>query len=272
MRNILTEKPQPFVKWAGGKRSLIDKINFYFPDRFNNYYEPFVGGGAVFFEFEKITHAYLSDINFDLIVTYQVIKKEPRSLINKLKEYSDKHSEEFYYSIRANEPRSSLDIAARFLYLNKTCYNGLYRVNKAGNFNVPMGNYKNPNIIQEDNILTCSEVLKKADILCHSFEKIRPEKNDLVYIDPPYHPTVEESFTKYTKENFTEEDQVKLSEFIKRMNKAGVLIMLSNSKTKFIEHLYPKKYFNHHVVYAPRFVNCKPDKRGEVEELIITNY
>jgi len=266
-------KSQPFVKWAGGKRNLLDKICTYLPTDFNCYYEPFVGGGAVFFSFEHIIQkAKISDNNLALTITYQIIKDEPVSLVKKLKEHASEHSEEYYYSIRSKEPKNPIEIAARFLYLNKTCYNGLYRVNKSGEFNVPIGDYKNPNIIQEENIYACHEVLKKAKIACHDFKKIEPTKGDFVYFDPPYHPTDEISFTKYTKENFTEVDQVRLAEFIKELNKIGVYIMLSNSKTHFIEDLYPRKYFRHHIVYAPRFVNCKAEKRGEVEELLITNY
>ena len=267
-------KPQPFVKWAGGKRNLIEEINSLFPNEFNYYYEPFVGGGAVYFAFEnRIKKAIISDNNFELIITYQVIKEEPYKLIKKLKEHADMHSEEYYYSVRKKTPTNHIDIAAKLLYLNKTCYNGLYRVNKAGSFNVPIGDYSNPNIVQEENILACNESLKKTDIRHIDFEGIKPKEGDFVYFDPPYNPVLDElSFTKYTKENFIETDQIRLANFIKKLNRIGVFIMLSNSKTKLIEQLYPKKYFKHNIVHAPRLLNCKPDKRGDVEELLITNY
>ncbi|MBI3590544.1 MAG: Dam family site-specific DNA-(adenine-N6)-methyltransferase [Candidatus Melainabacteria bacterium] len=266
-------KPQPFVKWAGGKRSLLSEIKLLFPEQFNCYYESFVGGGAVYFAFEdKIKRAILSDNNFDLTVTYKIIKEEPLSLVRKLKEYASKHSEKHYYSIREKKPTVDIDIAARFLYLNKTCYNGLYRVNKSGKFNVPIGKYKNPNIVQKENILACHEALKKAKILHKDFKKIKPKKRDFIYLDPPYNPVDETSFVSYTKEKFTEKDQIQLAELIKKLDSQGVYVMLSNSKTKLIERLYPKKHFKHHIVRAPRFVNSKGDKRGAVEELLITNY
>ena len=266
-------KAKPFIKWAGGKRNLIEKISPYFPSKFNCYYEPFLGGGAVYFSIENlIQHAVLSDNNSELIITYQVIKNEPDRLIKKLKKLASNHSKEQYYLIRAKNPKNNLEVAARFLYLNKTCYNGLYRVNSLGKFNVPIGKYKEPNIVQEERILTCHKILEKAEIVCNDFEKIKPKKRDFVYLDPPYHPIDETSFTKYTKDNFTKKDQLRLAKLIKKLSKEGVYVMLSNSKTKFIEELYPKKYFKHKIVYAPRFVNCKPDKRGNIEELLITNY
>lgn len=266
-------KSQPFIKWVGGKRSLINEIFKLLPKEFNNYFEPFVGGGAVFFSLEKnVEEAALSDKNSDLIMTYQAIKEEPKKLINRLKEYAINHNEDFYYSIRKRKEKGLVEIAAKFLYLNKTCYNGLYRVNNSGEFNVPIGSYKNPNIIQEENIISCSKALQKAKITHNSFEKISPRKGDFVYFDPPYHPTSDISFTKYTKEDFSKSDQIHLAKFIEKLTKMGVYIMLSNSKSTFIEDLYPKKLFKHHIVHAPRFVNCKAEKRGNVEEFLITNY
>ena len=270
-------KPQPFVKWAGGKRSLIDEIEKHFPAKFNHYFEPFLGGGAVFFAFsERIKKATLSDHNLKLMVTYKVIKEEPYKLIEKLKEHEYKHSKQYYYSIRKRnflQLGKCIDLAAQLIYLNRTCYNGLYRVNNSGEFNVPMGNYKNPNITQEDSIIGCHEVLKKADIDLGDFQYIKPQKGDFVYFDPPYDPIVDDqSFTRYTERNFNQQDQIRLSKFIKKLDKSGIFIMLSNSRTTFIESLYPKRSFRHNIVYAPRLVNCKADKRGEVQELLITNY
>lgn len=267
------KEPQPFIKWVGGKRSLLQEITSRLPDKFNNYFEPFVGGGALFFSLSnKISKATLVDSNLELVLAYRVIQNEPEALIKKLKEFSDKHSKEYFYQVRKRERQDPVSIAARFLYLNKTCYNGLYRVNKKGLFNVPVGNYNNPNIIQAENITSCHQALKKAVISFGDFEQITPEKGDFVYFDPPYHPTDELSFTEYTKENFTEKDQVRLRDFIHALHKKGVFIMLSNSKTKLIEDLYRARYFKHNVIHAPRFVNCKPGGRSNVEELLITNY
>lgn len=268
-----TISPRPFVKWVGGKRSLLEEIHKHLPEKLNNYFEPFVGGGAVFFSiWDRIDHATLLDGNFELVITYTSIKKEPLELIKKLDQYAAKHSEEYFYAVRKKMPKNPLDIAARFIYLNKTCFNGLYRVNASGNFNSPIGKYANPDIVQRENILACHNALQKADILYGDFSKIKPQKGDFVYFDPPYHPTDEASFTSYTKENFTEKDQVRLRDFCAGLHRSGVFVMLSNSKTKLIEDIYRAKYFRQNIVMAPRFVNCKPGERGKVQELLITNY
>ena len=266
---------QPFVKWVGGKRSLLNAIKPLLPTRFNNYYEGFVGGGALFFTIG--THAqrsYLSDNNLDLIISYQVIKADPTRLIDRLKLYAASHSKEEFYRVRAAEYTDPVEVAARFIYLNRTCFNGLYRVNKSGKFNVPLGDYKNPNIVQEENIRACHKLLQNTTITYHEYDKIdpMPQAGDLAYFDPPYHPTTDDSFTAYTKENFTEQDQSNLKDFALRLHKAGVYVMLSNSKTKFIADLYSDKSFHLHTVQAPRMVNCKPNQRGAVDEFIITNY
>lgn len=267
------KRSKPFVKWAGGKRYLLEEIKPRLPLRFNHYFEPFIGGGAIYFELQnKIKRATISDNNEELIIAYRAIKKNPKGLIKKLKEYAQVHSKDFYYKTRGKLPEEKIERAARFIYLNKTCYNGLYRVNNSGRFNVPMGSYKNPNIIQKENILECHKALKKTVITCQDFEKINPRKGDFVYFDPPYQPGIYGGFTKYTKENFTEKDQSRLANFAKNLSSLGVYVMISNSKSKLIQKLYPKRYFRTHIVYAPRFVNCKGNKRHKVEELLITNY
>ncbi len=267
-----TEKATPFVKWVGGKRSIMSDLVSRLPKEFNNYYEPFVGGGALFFEISsKLKKSFLSDINLDLVLSYNVVKKDPLKLIEALKIHELKHSEEYYYKIRSRqELKDPIEIASRFLYLNKTCYNGLYRVNKKGEFNVPMGKYKNPNISQEKNIWACYEALKNTKIEYKEFDSIKPSLGDLVYFDPPYHPTNETSFTNYTKLDFTEKDQARLRDFCDFLNKNGVYFMLSNSDTNFIKDLY--KNYNIQFVSAPRFVNCKPGQRNSVNEVLITNY
>jgi DNA adenine methylase len=262
----------PFVKWVGGKRSIMAELLARIPNKFNDYYEPFVGGGAVFFEIHKLAkNCYLSDINLDLVITYNVIKKDPQKLIKQLKIHAQSHNEEYYYHIRSQHVLPSpVEIAARFLYLNKTCFNGLFRVNKKGEFNVPIGKYKNPNIVQEDNILACHDLLQNTKIEYREFDSFIPKKGDFVYLDPPYHPTDEHSFTSYTKLDFTEKDQIRLRDFCNLLNKNGVHFMLSNSDAKFIKDIY--KEYNIQMVSAPRYVNCKPTKRNAVQEVLITNY
>ncbi|MGB9179625.1 MAG: Dam family site-specific DNA-(adenine-N6)-methyltransferase [Pyrinomonadaceae bacterium] len=270
---------QPFVKWAGGKRNLLNSLKSHLPAEFNNYHEIFVGGGALFFALiDRITHAYLSDNNLDLVVTYQEIKKDPKHLIARLKDYAAGHSREQFQRVRNESPQAPVEMAARFIYLNKTCFNGLWRVNKSGKFNVPIGDYKKPKILDEENLMACHRALQKATITCHDYRAIntRPQRGDFCYIDPPYHPTTDDSFTAYTKENFTEKNQSELRDFAVELHKAGVLLMLSNSKTKHIKNLYSEKgldrIFNLHTVQAPRTVNCKPHARGAVDEYLITNY
>jgi len=266
--------PVPFIKWVGGKRCLIKELISHSPEKFGTYYEPFVGGGALFFAMGKrLKQTTISDRNFDLIITYKVIQKEPEKLIALLKKHKENHSKEYYYKIRKqHDIKNPLDLAARLIYLNRTCYNGLFRVNKAGEFNVPMGTYKNPSIVNEPNILACHEILKKTKIEWRSCDTINPKTGDFVYCDPPYHPTDNLSFTSYTKLDFTEKDQVNLRDFAVNLNKKGIKIMLSNSNTNFIRDIYKSSIFHIHVVKAPRFVNCKKDKRNPVEEVIITNY
>lgn len=270
-----TRCPYPFVKWAGGKRSLLRDLIQNLPESFNNYYEPFVGGGALFFAlFDVIPDtAYLSDINRDLILAYKIVQKKPNELIDLLKYHASRHCKEYYYTIRCqNDLQDPLKIAARIIYLNKTCYNGLYRVNKSGNFNVPIGKYKNPNIVQSKNILSCHEALKNAVIEAKEFDTIRPKENDFVYFDPPYHSTDDISFTTYTSLDFTEKDQIRLRDFALDLCKSGVNVMLSNSNTEFIRELYDVKPFTIKVVNAPRFVNCKSNGRDHVEEVLIRSY
>ena len=264
---------KPFVKWVGGKRSLIHAIVPRLPETFNTYYEPFVGGGALYFAIaDQLKRAVLSDINSDLITTYKIIKDEPDRLVHSLKRHARNHSPEYYYTIRQRTPRAETEIASRFLYLNKTCYNGLYRVNSRGVFNTPLGRYQNPNIVQDENIFACSAVLKKTTLLSGDFTAINPKRGDFVYFDPPYYPVNDVSFTSYSKDDFTADDQVRLHDFIVDLHNRGVHVMLSNSKTPFIKRLYAEPFFTHHIVKAPRFINCKAHDRGEVNELLITNY
>jgi len=265
-------KASPFLKWVGGKRSIICELTSRLPKKFRNYHEPFVGGGALFFELQdSLKKAFLSDMNPELISCYKSIQQRPDKLIELLSEHAEFHSQEYFYRVRAEPvPKNSLQRAARMLYLNRTCYNGLYRVNREGKFNSPLGNYKNPNIIQRQNILACHEVLQGVEIARHDFSKISAQKGDFVYFDPPYHPLGTTSFTSYTGSDFTAGDQVRLWEFVGRLDRSGVFFMLSNSDTPFIRALYHD--FCIHTVRAPRNVNCKSNQRSAVNELLITNY
>lgn len=267
------KKPEPFIKWVGGKRNLIDRIVENMPQSFENYYEPFVGGGALFFSLsDRIKKATISDRNIELMISYKVIQKHPKELIELLKLHKAKNSDSYYYEIRDKVLDDPIETAARFIYLNKTCYNGLYRVNNKGVFNVPVGKYDNPPIFDETNIMACSKALKDTTILYGDFEQIEPSKDDFVYFDPPYHPTTEASFTKYTKEDFSEKEQIRLRDFIVSLTKKDVKVMLSNSKTDFIQNLYSAKQFCKVSVDASRMINCKSDQRNRVEEFLITNY
>ena len=262
-------KPNPFVKWVGGKRAIVPDIRPLIPEKINNYFEPFVGGGALFFALasELSRRAKLSDINLDLIITYRVIKTKPNELIKYLKDYQSKHSTSYYTFIRDEyDVDDSISVAARFIYLNKTCYNGLYRVNKQGKFNVPIGAYRNPNICDEENILQVSEVLKKTSIEHHSFESIHPQSGDFVYCDPPYDAT----FNGYSSHGFNLQSQESLRDKCIEWSNNGVNVMISNSDTENIRSLYKDFYLNQ--VLAPRHVNSKANGRGKVGELIITNY
>ena len=263
-------KATPFLKWVGGKRSIIGELKSRLPDKFNNYYEAFVGGGALFFEIApEIKKAFLSDTNMDLVITYSVIKKDPDKLIELLRKHKNNHTDEYYYKVRAMHTLSDpVEIAARMIYLNKTCFNGLFRVNKKGEFNNAVGKYNNPGICQEDNIRACSKALKSVTIEEKDYTKIKPISGDFVYFDPPYHPINKTSFTAYTKLGFTEKDQSDLANFCTELSKQGVKIMVSNSNTKFIRDLYKSNIFKIGIVNAPRSLNG----RSPVEEVLITNY
>lgn len=273
-KNMTINKATPFVKWVGGKRSIIEQLKLRLPKEFNNYYECFVGGGALFFAIVKdIKKAYLSDANLDLILAYKVIQKDPETLIEALREHQKRHNEKYYYQIRSQHKlEDPISIASRLIYLNKTCFNGLYRVNKKGEFNVPMGSYVNPGICSEDNILACHDVLKKTVIEYKDYTKITPTRGDFCYIDPPYHPINGNSFTAYDKLDFNEKNQIALSDFCTELHEKGVKVMVSNSNTKFIRDLYNSNIFNIGIVNAPRLVNCKANGRNAVEEVLITNY
>lgn len=272
-----TERPyldraraRPFVKWAGGKRTLIPEIARRLPDDIGIYYEPFVGGGALFFALDsRIAKAELSDVNAELALTYQVIKNDPEPLITLLQQHADSHRKSHYLRVRKTmDMNTSVELAARFIYLNKTCFNGLYRVNKSGQFNVPMGKYKNPLICDVDNLRAVSEVLKKATVKIGDFAKIYPSGGDFIYADPPY----DQTFTGYDADGFDKDDQTRLRDSALRWHRAGANVMLSNADTDLIRSLYGRAPFVLHSVSAPRTINCKAKGRGAVGELLITTY
>ncbi len=279
--NIDYIKAQPFVKWVWGKRQLIEQFHSLFPKptEYNNYFEPFLWGGAVFFNLQK-KKSYLSDMNEELINTYQVIKHSPKELIKFLK--SIQHSKETYLEIRAwdrqkdwTKKYDSIQRAGRFIYLNRTCFNWLHRVNSRGEFNVPMGAYKNPDYIQEKNILNVHKLLKKteADIQVESFEHVldKAEKWDFIYFDPPYDVLTETAnFTSYNKDDFGRDMQIKLAETFRTLGKRGCKVMLSNHNTPFIRDLY--KSYRFEIVQARRAINSNATGRGEVEEIVVLNY
>ncbi len=272
---FLPTKPKPFVKWAGGKRQLVDILLSNVPPSFNRYFEPFVGGGALLFELQP-QKAVISDINEELINAYKVIKDNVEELINSLKKH--KNTKEYYYAIRAINPKTLTPVerASRFIYLNKTCFNGLYRENSKGQFNVPFGKYKNPKICDEENLRAVSEFLNKIEIVilnCDYKETCEMAKSeDFVYLDPPYYPISKTaSFTKYNKNGFSEEDQIELSEIFKDLDRKGCYVMLSNSNTEFIKKLYAN--YRIQEIKANRFINCKANRRGKSNiEVLITNF
>lgn len=270
---------RPFVKWAGGKRQILPEILQSIPHKFNKYFEPFVGGGALFFELQP-KEAVINDLNSELINLYKVIKNNPKELIDELKLYQN--TSDYFYKIRELDRNPNFDKlseikkASRILYLNKTCYNGLFRVNSQGQFNVPFGNYKQPNIINDIVIMAVSNYLNSANLLMLSgdFEESlkKAKKNDFVYLDPPYDPVSEiSSFTGYTLNGFGKDEQKRLKNVCDRLNEKGVKFLLSNSYTDFINELYKKEY-NINIISASRSINSIGDKRGKISEVLIRNY
>jgi len=280
-----TKQYQPFIKWVGGKRGLLSQLLEKFPQDFENYHEPFLGGGAVFFElFSKgllnQKNVYLSDINSELINAYQIVKKKPTQLIKNLETLKRSHNKEFYYEMRELDRKdsfkqlSAIERAARFIYLNKTCFNGLYRVNKKGFFNTPIGSYTNPNIADKDTILSASEALQGVTLSIMSFDRVinNANQNDLIYFDPPYYPLTKTSnFTSYHENEFLDDKQNELFNIYKNLDDMGCKLIQSNSNTEFIYNLYNEYHFLD-IVMANRTINSNANKRQKIKELVITNY
>ncbi|MDW7633452.1 DNA adenine methylase [Streptococcus pneumoniae] len=271
---------QPFTKWTGGKRQLLPVIRELMPKTYNRYFEPFVGGGALFFDLAP-KDAVINDFNAELINCYQQIKDNPQELIEILKVHQEYNSKEYYLDLRSADCDERIDMmsevqrAARILYMLRVNFNGLYRVNSKNQFNVPYGRYKNPKIVDEELISAISVYLNnnQLEIKVGDFEKaiVDVRTGDFVYFDPPYIPLSETSaFTSYTHEGFSFADQVRLRDAFKRLSDTGAYVMLSNSSSALVEELY--KDFNIHYVEATRTNGAKSSSRGKISEIIVTNY
>jgi DNA adenine methylase len=263
---------KPFLKWAGGKTQLLHELISRMPASYNVYFEPFIGGGALYFAVSP-EEAVIADINEDLVNVYNVVRDNPEELLEALSSYVN--DKDFYYEVRAQDQDklSPIDRAARLIYLNRTCFNGLYRVNKSGQFNVPFANYKNPNIVQSERIMTASNTLHRTKVFNASFEKVLvgAKEGDFIYLDPPYYPKdVYSDFKRYNKEQFHENDHQRLAALYNELSDRGCYVMLSNSDTPFTRDLYKKWCVD--TVYAKRMINSDSSKRGEVTEIIVTNY
>ncbi len=268
-----SERPRPPIKWAGGKGGLISQFEPLFPGNgYPLYIEPFVGGGAVFFHLLP-AEAILIDDNPELVNFYRVLKGSVDALVADMRKH--RSDADYFYRIRAVNTESLDEVAraSRFLYLNKTAYNGLYRVNRKGEFNVPFGRYRNPRIVDEENLRLVSAALGRAEIILGDFGQALDyaAPGAFVYLDPPYDPLSSTSrFTSYTSGSFGEADQLRLARVFRELDRAGCLLMLSNSDTPFIRRLYAG--YDATVVPARRAINCRADRRGPVSELVIRNY
>ncbi|MBD1902523.1 DNA adenine methylase [Trichocoleus sp. DQ-A3] len=267
------EIARPFLKWAGGKSQLIQQYIPYFPPKFTTYYEPFLGGGALFFHLlPKVS--ILTDINADLVNVFRCVRDEVEPLIEFLQQHQMNHSKEYYYCVRLMQPNTPLERAARFIYLNKTCFNGLYRENSKGEFNVPIGKYKNPKICNPALLRAVSAALQSALIDVRPFEAVLQSAKtaeDFVFFDPPYYPLSPTSnFTAYSRNSFNEADQIRLRDVFAELANRGVKVMLSNSDCLFIREIYSN--FNIYEISASRMINSNARKRGKISELLIASY
>lgn len=271
---------QPFTKWTGGKRQLLGELRSYMPETYGRYFEPFVGGGALFFDLAP-EQAVINDFNEELINAYRQIKNNPAELINLLIKHKENNSKDYYLALRSADRdgrisrMTGVERAARILYMLRVDFNGLYRVNSKNQFNVPYGRYKNPKIVDVDLLYQISEYLNENDIeiLQTDFaEAVKgAQTGDFVYFDPPYIPLNEtSSFTSYTHEGFSYEEQVRLRDTFKELTERGVYAMLSNSSSPLVEELY--KDFNIYFVEAQRTNGAKSSSRGKISEIIVTNY
>lgn len=267
--------PRPFVKWVGGKRQLLNVLEEAAPKKFGHYFEPFVGGGAFLF-FQRPKQATISDLNAELINAYKIIRDDVEALLRSLRTH--KNEEDYFYFVRGKnlEAMTPVQRASRFIYLNKTCFNGLYRENRQGQFNAPFGRYENPNIADRENLLAVNKYFSESrvNIHCRSYQAVLDEakSGDFVYFDPPYIPlTVTANFTSYTSGGFSGVDQKELASLFAELARKNVYVMLSNSNTPMIHELY--KGFRIQSVEAARAINCKGSKRGrKPNEVLIRGY
>lgn len=269
----------PVVKWVGGKRQLLPVLTPLLPDRFTTYCEPFLGGGAMLF-WRQPPRAIINDVNNELIQMYEVIKDDVESLILELEKH--KNESDYFYMVRdwdrdrqKYNSLSKVEKASRIIYLNKTCYNGLFRVNNSGEFNTPFGNYKNPNIVNAATLRAVSQYFQKADItmLCQDYTDVLAEvpRGTFVYLDPPYDPVSDTAnFTGYVRGGFNREDQIRLRECCDELDRRGIKFMLSNSSTDFIREQYA--VYNITTVQAKRAINSDATRRGQVDEVVVRNY
>ena len=280
---VSTVTPKPFVKWAGGKRQLIPILNESLPESFGTYYEPFLGGGALLFHIlteRNGQRCSISDLNSDLVLAYTTIRNRIDELISSLKVHErnyKKKSKSYYYSVRESNPRSEIEKTSRLLFLNRTCFNGLYRVNSKGKFNVPLGKYTNPNIVNEENLRAVSDILQssRVAIKCRDFESVLQDakKGDLVYFDPPYQPVSNTAnFTSYTNKDFTIDDLDRLAKLCKKLDSKGCNVLLSNSDSKEVEDMFSNKSWKVNKIQANRSINSNSKKRTGHFELLIKNY
>ncbi len=282
VQKLINAKPKPFVKWVGGKRQLLRQfreLGLYPPEDFNpitnTYYEPFVGGGAVFFDLLP-KNAELSDLNNELVITYNVIKNNVDELIQSLQKHI--YDKEYYLEVRAKkiDDLSDVEVASRFIFLNRTGFNGLYRVNKSGQFNVPFGRYNNPVICDEGNLRRVSDALQDVTITHQDYKNVlkTAKSGDFIYLDPPYYPiNATSSFTSYTAEGFLEQEQTELRDTFVKLHEKGCFVMLSNSDTLFINELYSGlDGITINKITAGRSINSKGSGRGKITEVLVTNY
>lgn len=277
-KNNKNKLAQPFMKWAGGKRQLLPEIRKYIPKKFNTYYEPFIGAGAVLFDIQP-KKAIINDVNIELVNVYNVIKNNVDDLIEDLKKHEN--DSEYFYSIRDLDRQeiykdlTPIERASRVIFLNKTCFNGLFRVNSQGQFNVPFGKYKNPQIVNEIVLRAVHNFLTSNDItiLNHDFEAVleNAKKGDFIYLDPPYDPVSDtSSFTGYSLDGFNRDDQIRLRNLFVELDKRGCKVLLSNSATEFVKDLY--KDYHIEIVSATRNINSKASGRGKIDEVLVRNY
>jgi DNA adenine methylase len=280
LRRSKFETPRPFLKWVGGKGQLLPILGKKFESAkmTGRYHEPFTGGGALFFHLyrQKMLgkkKAFLSDNNPRLIETYRAVQEDVESLIELLRAHKAKHDHDYYYAVRAAVPDSTVERAARIIYLNKTCFNGLYRENSLGLFNVPLGKYKNPAICDEVNLRACAEALRHATLAVQSFDAVLTQAapGDFVYFDPPYDPvSTTSSFTAYNQQAFGAAEQARLAAVFAELAAKDVRVMLSNSYTPRVTRLY--KAFHPEKILATRSVNSRSDRRGEVAEALVCRF